>query len=101
MDPGENYWSVLDRIWDRINIDTPETFAIAPERACSKIVHKHADISDFGAVFFEMLTDKRLFAAHMRLLPPDADCPSISGSVSRNSNARTLRFAWVRTSCAL
>jgi hypothetical protein len=27
MEPGEDYWSVLDPIWDRINIDTPETFA--------------------------------------------------------------------------
>ena len=101
MEPGENYWSVLDPIWDGINIDTPETLAIAPERACSKIVDKHAGISDFGAVFFDMLTDKRLSAAHMRLLPPDADCPSTSCSVSRNSNARTLGFERVRTSCAL
>ena len=27
MEPGEKYWSVLDPIWDKINIDTPETFA--------------------------------------------------------------------------
>jgi Domain of unknown function (DUF4375) len=26
MEPGENYWSVLDPVWDKINIDTPETF---------------------------------------------------------------------------
>jgi hypothetical protein len=26
MEPGENYWSVLDPIWDKINIDTAETF---------------------------------------------------------------------------
>jgi hypothetical protein len=26
MEPGENYWSVLDPIWNKTNIDTPETF---------------------------------------------------------------------------
>lgn len=84
-----------------MNIDTPETFATAPDLACSKIVDKHADISDFGAVFFEMLTDKRLFAAHMRLLPPGADYPSISAASPGTATPRTLVFARVRTSCAL
>jgi hypothetical protein len=32
---------------------------------------------------------------------PDADCPSLSGSVSRHSHTRTPRFARVRTSCVL
>ena len=27
MEPGEKYWSVLEPIWDTINIDTAETFA--------------------------------------------------------------------------
>jgi hypothetical protein len=27
MAPGEKYWSVLDPVWDAINIDTPDVFA--------------------------------------------------------------------------